>query len=110
MDTDRTQAFNEILSWIQRERAYQIIKWGYGDEPPERLERGLNDGGWFWQTGVLNYTGRVRLFTLTNPLGRQALMKLITTLIHLAELAIVKYGPLPTPGVTSGELHAPTEP
>jgi len=55
---------------------------------------------------MLNYTGRIRLFRLTSYQGRQALMKLIATLVHLAELAIIHHGDLPAPGHTSGEIRA----
>lgn len=102
--TIREQAFEQIINWLRDERKYQAEKFDYGNEPPKRLEGGLSDGSWFWETGVLNYTGRVRLFSLTTVHGRQALMKVIGTLVHLAELAIVKYGDLPDGGYPSGKL------
>ena len=98
----RSEAFETIIDWIRGERSYQATKWDYESEPSERLDQGLDADSWFWQKGILNYTGRVRIFGLDHVLGRQALMKLITTLVNLAELAVVRHGPPPRPGVSSG--------
>lgn len=104
MDIERAAAFEKIITWLRDERKYQAKKFDYGHEPPERLREELSQGSWFWDTGVLNYTGRVRLFGLATGQGRQALMKVMGTLVHLAELAIVEYGDLPKGGYTSGEI------
>lgn len=104
LDRMRAQAFADIIKWLQDERKYQAAKFDYGNEPPERLRDGLSQGSWFWEKGVLNYTGRVRLYGLNLIQGRQALMKVIGSLVNLAELSIIKYGNLPDGGYTSGTI------
>ena len=99
---NKDQAWEQILDWLDDERVYRKAKWEGHDED---LAGGLDDGANFWDNGVLNYTGRVRLLGLDHPLGLQALMKLISTLTRLAELAIVEYGPPPKGGLPSGELN-----
>lgn len=102
MVTDREQAFEQIIAWIRGERAYQAQKWTYEAEPEERA----TDESWWWENGVINYWGRVKLQTVKFPQGRQAAAKIITTLVHMLELAIIQYGDLPKPGVSSGQIES----
>lgn len=57
-----------------------------------------------WGTFISNYWQRVDLFGLDTPQGRQAMGKLIVTLMHCLETAIDIYGPMPKAGVPSGEI------
>lgn len=54
---------------------------------------------------IKNYLGRVSLFGLDTPQGRQAMGKLIVTLTDHLERAILAHGPMPKPGVTSGQIE-----
>ena len=101
--------FVEVLEWIIDESGYQVEKFGYGDDDLVHAREGLAEDSWFWQKGVLNYAGRVRLFGLVGDarlLGAQALLKLITTLISQVE-HLRRGGDLerlPKAGVSSGEI------
>jgi hypothetical protein len=106
--TDRSEVgFAFILRWLIEERErHQTVKFDYGLEDLKHALEGLDEDSWFWTRGVENYAGRVRLFGLQNPLGVQAHLKLIATLIsqveHLLREGVLNE--LPTPGVPSGEI------
>lgn len=53
----------------------------------------------------MNYYGRALIFNVTTELGRQAVGKTIATLMHLLETAVEEHGPMPLPGVPSGEIQ-----
>lgn len=67
-----------------------------------RLDNLSPDSFWFRQ--IMQYADRVRLFGLDTPQGRQALAKMTMTMIGCVESTIRVYGPLPAPGVPSGEI------
>lgn len=100
-----------VLAWLLDERAYQLAKWGeggrYTQADVDHALEGLGNHSWFWERGVLNYAGRVRLLGVTSPLGVQALLKLVATLAsvpeHLLRAGAVER--LPGAGVESGELR-----
>jgi hypothetical protein len=98
----------ELLAWIRGEYGYQRAKFDFAEENRARIREGLGEESWTWTRGVENYVGRVRLFGLDHPLGRQAYMKLITTLLGLGEAMIQVYGPPPPPGLSSGYMEKET--
>lgn len=114
-DTDQfvvPEEFAEVIRWLCVERqGHQVKKWGdgeaYVDEDVRHVREGLGDDSWFWVKGVLNYTGRVRLFGVESPLGLQALLKLAATIVcmpeHLLRGGVVNA--LPEAGVPSGEIR-----
>lgn len=70
----------------------------------ERLKLdGVNDES-FWFRQIFQYVDRARIFGLDTFQGRQALAKSIMTMIGCIESVIRVYGPLPAPGVPSGEI------
>lgn len=99
--------FEELLWWLNFERNYQIEKWGsedgYGAIDDNHIKEGFGEDSWLWQQ-TTNYVGRVRMFGFDHPLGRQAYMKLIATLVGLGEAMYRVYGEPPIPGVPSGEI------
>lgn len=97
----REEAFEQIILWIRQERNYQALKWNYTAEPDDRVD----DKTWWWNNGIANYWSRINLQTVATAQGRQAAAKIITTLVHMLEMAILKYGNLPKPGVTSGNIE-----
>lgn len=103
---DVSEEFARVLVWMLEERAYQHVKFGYGELDVKHALEGLGDGSWYWEKGVLNYTGRVRLFGVTTPLGMQALLKLGSTILsmpeHLLRSGDVEW--LPNGGVPSGSI------
>jgi hypothetical protein len=98
----------QLAEWIRGEYGYQRAKFDFAEENRARIREGLGEESWTWTRGVENYVGRVRLFGLDHPLGRQAYMKLITTLLGLGEAMIQVYGPPPPPGLSSGYMEKET--
>lgn len=104
--TDLTEAHDHVARWIEGERAgHADVKYGPDQNLPARLTN-VAEGNWDeLRNFVLNYMKRVELFGLDTPQGRQALGKAAVTLIAYAEYAVAIHGPMPTPGVTSGEIQ-----
>jgi hypothetical protein len=96
-----------ILRWLIDERElHQMLKFDYGLEDLKHALEGLDEDSWFWQRGVENYAQRVRTAGITHPIGVQAHLKLIATLVaqleHLLREGVLDE--LPRPGSTSGEI------
>lgn len=103
-----------VKRWVVLERAlYADVKYAEDTVGRERLivdakfnphlTSPLDEAG-PWVTFISNYTDRVHVFGLHTPQGRQALGKLIATLTHLLETAVMVHGPMPLPGKPSGEI------
>ena len=101
-------ARDELLEWIATERAfYADVKYAEDGTNREALIADLRyhphiDGE--WDVFIGNYMRRSQLFGVDSLPGRQALGKTIVTLMHCLETAIEVYGPMPAPGVPSGEF------
>lgn len=99
-----------IQQWIARERAeYADKKYDRDGEVWHRLlldmaNFGLAEEGEWWGF-ITNYLKRAQLLGLDNPSGRQALGKLIVTLLSCMDAAIEVSGDLPRPGVPSGQIE-----
>lgn len=96
-----------LLDWIIQERlVYADRKYGRGAKQVtlmrEMEEVGL---GSMWMTFITNYLRRAELLQIQTPGGRQALGKLIVTLMDCLEMAIDVHGSMPDPGYPSGEIH-----
>lgn len=99
-----------VAEWIAKERAeYADVKFGADTEAIHKLEIEMRDYGYSgeWEVFVTNYLTRVKLMGLDTPRGRQALGKAIVTLLRCLEMATEIHGPLPKPGVPSGEISGP---
>lgn len=92
----------ETYWWLTEERTYQVQKFGveFDDSQTTRGPQGL-DSPWFLRLG--NYVQRSVLFGLESAQGRQALAKAAATCAAWVESAVRLYGPLPQPGVPSGD-------
>jgi hypothetical protein len=99
--------FAQVLIWMCEERGYQERKFKYDELDEQHALEGLGDESWYWTKGVLNYTGRVRLFGVTSPAGVQSLLKLGSTILSMPEhlLRGKHVRRLPYGGVPSGELR-----
>lgn len=103
----RLAARFNVAEWLHRERAeYADFKYAETTESRHKLVVDLQNYGLSgeWMVFVGNYLKRVELFGLDTPQGRQALGKLIVTLTHALETSVEVCGPMPAPGVPSGEL------
>lgn len=95
------QAAAEVFAWLRGERAYQLGKFGIeSDDKHTRI--GLGEESWWWRQ-LTNYYHRASVLGLNTPVGRQALAKFVATACGLLESAVRLYGPLPRPGVPSGD-------
>lgn len=99
-------ARDDIDVWLQAEqKLYAEGKWSEPDAAVAHRAALLGDGPTTWDGWAGNYLRRAALFGIDTPMGRQALGKTIVTLIHFLETAIDEYGPMPAPGVPSGEIR-----
>lgn len=91
-----------VRQWLAKEREYTIRKFGLDLDNQHTQEWGGTPGDW-WDTQFDNYLGRANVLGLNTPGGRQALAKYVATAVGMLESAVRLYGPLPKPGVPSGE-------
>lgn len=98
----RTSAAADVHDWLVGEQAYVQSKWGV--ERPEIDAELAADGGTRFRRDVEMYLHRAQVLGLDNPLGRQALLKGLSTLTEFCISVRLVYGELPAPGVPSGEL------
>ena len=95
-----------ITRWIKLETRYADSKFGDQRELHDREMRdGKLDPDGFWYRQIHQYIDRVRILGIENPQGRQTLAKSLMTMRGSLESAVRVYGPLPTPGLTSGEIR-----
>lgn len=97
-----TGAANQAFDWLVRERSYQVRKFGTDLDDKHTIE-GLTEDGWWWRQ-LTSYYHRSKVLTLDTPVGRQALAKFVATACGLLESVVRTHGPLPLPGVPSGEV------
>lgn len=95
-------AASSVFEWLVRERHYQLEKFGHGVDDAHTKE-GLGEDSWWWQQ-LSSYYTRARVLGLDIPVGRQAIAKYAATACGLLESIVRVYGPLPPPGVPSGDL------
>lgn len=98
----------ELALWIEVERrTYADKKYAEGEGNRNMAIQAMRDEGLgqTWLNFIGNYQKRAELFGVQTPQGRQALGKMITTLMHCLETAILVYGEMPKPGVPSGEIQ-----
>lgn len=96
----RTLATRHVLDWLRKERRdYAEVKY-----PISTVEE---DEGVLTQRTldfVGQYLKRAEILGLNTTLGRQQLAKAMSTLFGYCEGAVLCHGPLPAPGVSSGEI------
>lgn len=110
IDSAMRRARTDINQWLSQERSqYADIKWNADNH--DQLIRNLRDDphqesdGRQYIEWVNDYIQRALLFGLDTPQGRQALGKTCVTLHHMLESCVVAFGPMPKPGVPSGEIQ-----
>lgn len=106
-------AREHVHAWIDYERrTYADLKYAEGKPIEEALKKDAEqnprmeaDGYQDIDLFISNYLSRVKIFGLDTPSGRQAMGKLIVTLTDHLERAVEIHGPMPMPGVSSGNIH-----
>lgn len=96
----------QLLMWLTAERQrYSDVKYSDKKECDSHIQEdgGIGDDSWYWGF-IGNYLKRAQLMGLDQPNGRQALGKAIVTLMDALESSIRVFGPMPQPGVPSGEI------
>ena len=95
----------QVRNWLVGEREqYAKLKWSPPTAAKAHRDCVIGEGPTTWHDWAGNYIKRAVMFGLDTPQGRQALGKTIVTLIHVLETAVEEYGPMPAPGVPSGEI------
>lgn len=87
-----------VRAWLAQERDYTIAKFGL-DLDDQHVAEGME----WWEQQFLNYIGRADVLGLDSPGGRQAAAKFVATALGFLEAVVRVHGPLPEPGVPSGE-------
>jgi len=96
-------AEKQVSVWLAGERRYTLEKFGgrAGDDAHTR------DEPKWWKRQIETYLDRAFLLGLETEAGRQALAKLASTALMATESAVRVNGPLPPPGVPSGQTEVP---
>lgn len=93
-----------VRNWLSGERSYTIGKFGLdadNEHIAEFVALGVEEG--WWDQQFANYLHRAKVLGLDTPAGRQAAAKFVATAVGFLEAVVRQYGPLPEPGVPSGE-------
>lgn len=109
-DLKRVAARLNVGSWIAVERReYADAKYGEDTEARHKLKIDMQNYGLAydgeWYTFISNYLRRAQLIGVDTMAGRQLLGKLAVTILHALETAVEVHGPMPKPGVPSGEVE-----
>lgn len=102
---DETEVEIYVRKWLADERHYTIQKFGI-ELDDQHIKEWMEDHdptNSYWERQFDNYLGRAERLSLDRQGGRQALAKFVATAVGMLEAAVRVYGPLPEPGVTSGE-------
>jgi hypothetical protein len=93
-----------VREWLAKEREYTIAKFGLelDNQHVQDLAVGDDNDKW-WEQQFNNYLHRVSILGPDTPAGRQAAAKFVATAIGFLEAIVRVHGPLPKPGVPSGE-------
>jgi len=97
-----------VARWVAQERAeYADVKFAADGDNRAELVAAMRSEGLAptWIGFILNYLKRAELFGLDTLQGRQALGKALVTVTHCLETAVEIHGPMPRPGVPSGEIE-----
>jgi hypothetical protein len=86
-----------VLDWLEGEEVYARTKW------TDEMEDAIKDEDEYTDW-VNSYIHRAKVLGLETPAGRQALAKALKTMQGFVESTVRKHGPLPDPGVPSGEI------
>jgi hypothetical protein len=89
--------------WLAREWSYQNRKFDQGHRNRDTTTFGTEDDE--WKRALDMYYGRAKILGLENPLGRQALAKMVATSVAMLDNVIERYGQLPPPGTPSGNME-----
>lgn len=98
------EAKAQLALWIEQERAeYAGPKW---EDQNRTLQEEIVQTGQ-WANHVFSYVKRAEGMTLSTLQGRQQLGKVITSATSLLEHAMMIYGDMPRPGVSSTDGALP---
>jgi hypothetical protein len=103
------EAVNHIRNWARIERfKYSDKKFGpHREKEIEGLQADPHCEEYLHIfNGIGDYLKRAQQFGLDSPQGRQAAGKAMITIESLLADCVVAFGPMPKPGVPSGEIHS----
>lgn len=104
----KAHGMHYVEDWLISEVPYTQAKFGIDADDQhikEFQEASMLGGPWetWWNQQLENYMHRAHVLGLDTPNGRQALAKFTATAMGMLMAAVRVYGPLPKPGVPSGE-------
>lgn len=91
-----------VQDWLVGEVAWTQAKFGIEADDEHTRQFAEGDHTW-WDQQLDNYYHRAKVLGLDTSGGRQALAKYVSTAQGFLMAAVRLYGPLPRPGVPSGE-------
>lgn len=91
-----------VRLWLKGERDYTIEKFGIDEDNQHTTQWSQEDKTW-WTDQLDNYYHRAGVLGLDTINGRQALAKFVATAVGMLESSVRLFGPLPEPGVPSGQ-------
>lgn len=99
-----------VARWIKREREqYADLKYKPGEEQYNQRLLDIMDNALGPNSTEMvfltNYLKRAELLGLDTELGRQAFGKFVVTATAMLERIVIAHGPMPKPGVTTGEVE-----
>lgn len=103
---NKAESRQHLDAWVREEKRYATQKFGTTSRTEHDAEMEAEQVGkdsW-WYRQIHQYIDRARLFGVDTPQGRQALAKAMMTMHGAVESSVRVFGPLPAPGVTSGEI------
>lgn len=104
---NKAESKQHLNAWVREETKYAGRKFGHtsrGEHDEAMREEQIGPDSW-WYRQIHQYIDRARLFGLDTPQGRQALAKAMMTMHGAVESSIRVFGPMPQPGVPSGEIQ-----
>lgn len=104
---NKIESKKHLNAWAREEAKYASKKFGHsvrGEHDAEMEAEQVGEDSW-WYRQIHQYIDRARLFGLETPQGRQALAKAMLAMHGAVESSIRVFGPMPLPGVPSGEIQ-----
>lgn len=94
-----------MLQWLNEEWIYADTKFDDQRKTHDAYMQEESPRGGWWENQVYQYLSRASVLGMDNPLGRQALIKMLAAMTGMIESMIRVHGLPPKPGVPSGEVQ-----
>lgn len=96
----REEVWGYVCDWVGDEYHYATTK---VTQDPEADDQKTSTTPEYWEDQISMYVHRSIVLGFDTPAGRQAAAKAATTAMCFLESVVRVHGPLPEPGVSSGQ-------